>query len=364
MSIRRFLAPATSAEHLQAQLRDQESLFGMEILGIGLCQTVDSPPLKNNFVDVASRLSSSLPDLEVQIVAKEVADNDAELTNFFNALATKSSIIDNSIVSIDDVEQQIVLFRTLAGNPPIPQPPSELTPTLPDYATGILGASNGVPWGKCERIPGMDAYIGMMPDRSRLFRNLRDPDGNSMNVLYYECKFDIDNDGSGGNADNDPFHQSDTSLHDVRGQALNASKVPFAVVPLDRSQSKVKRPGLCDFGKGLGLGIGDVGIAFWRGNSRGTVRSCPFIYGDAGPANKIGEGSVHLANALGINSDPVSGGLDSSTIRRLGKGIAHIAFPGSGRASLIKGRVLKSALIPDQIQARAEQLFASFLHQS
>jgi hypothetical protein len=130
---------------------------------------------------------------------------------------------------------------------------------------------------------------------------------------------------------------------------------------LDRSQSSVKRPGLTDFGKDLGLGIGDVGIAFWRAKNKGPVLSSCFIYGDSGPSNKVGEGSVQLASALGINSDPVSGGIDSSTIGQLKKGIVHIAFPGSGKDSLKKGPRLMSSLVPDQIETRAKQLFASFL---
>jgi hypothetical protein len=120
---------------------------------------------------------------------------------------------------------------------------------------------------------------------------------------------------------------------------------------------------LTDFGKDLELGIGDVGIAFWRSKNKGPVRSSCFIYGDTGPSNKVGEGSVHLASVLGINSDPVSGGIDSSTIAQLKKGIVHIAFPGSGRHFLEKGHRLMSSLVPDQIETRARQLFASFLRQ-
>lgn len=199
-----------------------------------------------------------------------------------------------------------------------------------------------------------------MPGRCRLFQNLRGPDGNAMSVVYYECKLDIDNDGSGGNAAHDRFHQSDTNLHDMNG-ALDANKIAFAVLPLDRSETRVKRPGLPDFGRELGLHLGDVGIAFWRQRSVGEVRTTSFIYGDKGPANKIGEGSVHMANALGINSNPVSGGIDPSTIKQLKKGIIHIAFPGSGKA-FMQGR--RSTLIPNQIDARAKQFFISLLQQS
>ena len=50
--------------------------------------------------------------------------------------------------------------------------------------------------------------------------------------------------------------------------------------------------------------------------------ACYAIFADTGPKNKIGEGSMALAKALGINSSPRSGGVDS--------GIVYILFPGSG----------------------------------
>jgi len=212
----------------------------------------------------------------------------------------------------------------------------------------------------------MDAYAGMMPGRCRLFRNLRGPEGSAMNVVYYECKFDIDNDGSGGNAAHDRFHQSDTNLHDIRRDisgALDANRIAFAVLPVDRSESRVKRPGLPDFGADLGLRLGDLGIAFWRGRSTGDVRSVFFIYGDLGPANKVGEGSVHMADALGINSNPVSGGIDPSTMKQLKKGIIHIAFPGSGKSFILGGRPVRSTLVPNQIDPQAKRFFDSLLQQ-
>src|SRR5262249_43493901 len=216
------------------------------------------------------------------------------------------SIVDIAIVLIDGVEQEVVLFRSgISGSV-----------VLPDYAEDILNGESGVAWTKSEAIRGMDDYIGVVPERSRLFRNLSGSAGGQMDVVYYECKFDIDNDGSGGNAQHDPFHQSDTSLHDMQGNALDANEIPFAVLPLDRSQRNGKRPGLTDFGKDLGLSIGDVGIAFWRPKPQGSVRSSCFVYGDSGPPNKLGEGSVQLAKALGVNPDPVRGGIDSNTIQR------------------------------------------------
>jgi hypothetical protein len=185
MSIARFLAPALSPDHLQAQLRDQELGFGMEILAIGLFQTADEPPLRNNFVRLTSHVSSNLPELQ-----KEVAADDAKFASLFNSLGAGVSIVDSAMVLIDDVVQQIVLFRNgvSSSSATVPQTPSGSMPLLPDYAQNILSPESGVPWSKCERLSGMDNYAGMVPDSSRLFRELTGPDGGPMNVVYYECK--------------------------------------------------------------------------------------------------------------------------------------------------------------------------------
>jgi hypothetical protein len=55
-------------------------------------------------------------------------------------------------------------------------------------------------------------------------------------------------------------------------------------------------------------------------------RVVPVIYGDFGPVMTIGEGSIMVANALNINSDPNRGGIDAGEIP---PGIVHIIFPGS-----------------------------------
>jgi hypothetical protein len=368
MSIRKFLEPANSTEQLQAQLRDQELSFGMEVLGIGIFETNDVPPLKKNFVEMTSHIGNNLPELQVRVVPPEIGADEASFSTFFKSLIiiTANTIVDSARVLISDVEQQIVLFRIgvlpIAPDsaPALPAAPG-LAPALPDYARDILSAANGMPWEKSVSKPGMDAYAGVMPGRCRFFQNLKGPEGDAMNAVYYECKFDIDNDGSGGNAAHDPFHSDDTNLHDING-ALDANKIAYAVLPLDRSERRVKRPGLTDFGRELGLRPGDLGVAMWREKSVGDVRRVFFIYGDKGPANKLGEGSVHMADALNINSNPNSGGIDSSTMKQLKKGIIHIAFPNSGKSSILGGH-FQTTLVPNQIDARAQQLFNSLLHQ-
>ena len=68
---------------------------------------------------------------------------------------------------------------------------------------------------------------------------------------------------------------------------------------------------------GLGVKLGDLGVAIHPT----TGSSAYAIYGDVGPAQKIGEASIALANALGIPSNPKSGGV--------GHGVVYIIFPGT-----------------------------------
>jgi hypothetical protein len=57
---------------------------------------------------------------------------------------------------------------------------------------------------------------------------------------------------------------------------------------------------------GLGAKLGDFSVVI-----RPATGAYDYaVYADVGPANKIGEGSIALAAALGIPSDPKSGGLD------------------------------------------------------
>ena len=116
--------------------------------------------------------------------------------------------------------------------------------------------------------------------------------------VFWTGKQDVDNDGSGGNVEpdeprKDPCHQNDTSLHDPQGKALNAQTVPFVVVP----------PQVCE--QTTGHVLGSLAFASYKGK---TVNA---VVGDIGPRNKVGEGSVRLAQLLGIPDSPIDGGVDS-----------------------------------------------------
>ena len=165
MSVRKFLEPANSIEQLQAQLRDQELSFKMEVLSIGIFE-------KKNFVEITSHSGNNLPELQARLVPPEIGADEASFSTFFKSLVIISvdTIVDSSMVLISDVEQQIVLFRIgvssavpvsapvpgpapVPGSPPVPGS----APTLPDYARDILSAANGMPWKRSVNIPGMDA---------------------------------------------------------------------------------------------------------------------------------------------------------------------------------------------------------------
>jgi Fungal chitosanase of glycosyl hydrolase group 75 len=104
------------------------------------------------------------------------------------------------------------------------------------------------------------------------------------------------------------FYISTTSLEDPNCDRMdphryvNAEAVNFIVLP----------------GRlGLGAKLGDFAVVI-----RPETGACAYaVYADVGPATKIGEGSIALANALGIPSSPKTGGT--------GNGIVYIVFPGS-----------------------------------
>jgi hypothetical protein len=104
------------------------------------------------------------------------------------------------------------------------------------------------------------------------------------------------------------FYISTTSLEDSSvdredpRRYVNAESVNFFVLP----------------GKlGLGAKLGDLGVIIRPDQSDYDYA----VYADVGPASKIGEASIALADALGIPSSPKSGGT--------AHGIIYIVFPGS-----------------------------------
>ncbi len=363
---RRLLASAETSADLETQLRALEQDQGMQVEAIGIIGS-DSTN-QTNYADVSSNLDD-LPALQVVLVPTAVSADDTQFEQFYQPILQSNTVIDSAMVLLGGNSEHVLLVRPVPVKVPEAAPlTAAAQPDLPDYAQELLSEAKGVPWGRSKNLPTADAYNAIRAGTCRVFSNLRGPGGQPMNVVYYESKLAIDNDGSGPNVPTDPDHQSDTNLHDPRDHALNAHEVPFAVLPLDAAEAaklhashpnvQLKLSGLPDMQRELGLKIGDIGLAFWREESTGETQQAAFIYGDKGPANFLGEGSVHLADLLQIYSHPVKGGIGPDRMQQLGKGIVHLAFSGSGTG------VYKSSLVPDGIEAQAKLFWEAFVQQT
>ncbi len=127
------------------------------------------------------------------------------------------------------------------------------------------------------------------------------------NVIWWNADFDIDCDGGSGSVcRSDPYYLPDTSAVDSRGNPLDASTLPFIVIPLASTRFRYADHG---------IRAGQVGLVLYRD------RMVFGIFGDLGPASIIGEGSFAMAEALGIPSSPISGGVDS--------GVTYLVFTGT-----------------------------------
>lgn len=188
---------------------------------------------------------------------------------------------------------------------------------LPNYAIQHFNAEAGVPWDGAEPVPDWNEYSGCVHDSGYAFPHAPVP------ALFYEAKFAIDADGVAPEAGGDPTGQGNTTLHDQNDRPLDSRNYPFIVLPLNQQTARDGRI-LKISGRTvaqMGAQLGDLGVALFK---NGQI--VPVIYGDRGPALKLGEGSMMVARALGINDDPVRGGIDEGEIP---PGIVHLVFPGS-----------------------------------
>lgn len=115
--------------------------------------------------------------------------------------------------------------------------------------------------------------------------------------IRFTARGRIDDDGSGG-AHGDKFHESETSLK-LAGRSLNADAVRYIVVPpqIIRGVPPVVLGCLCEV------------------SYNGTTAEA--VVGDVGPHDRLGEMSRALAIALGIDSNPNTGGVDAPVVEYL-----------------------------------------------
>jgi hypothetical protein len=132
-------------------------------------------------------------------------------------------------------------------------------------------------------------------------------------AVFWKADMDIDCDGvrtSKCNEKTDPWWQNDTHLHDSKGKALNAEKLPYVVLP--------SPSGTFDYNK-HNVKLGGVVAIIYNGKVTYAVS------GDTGPKDIIGEASYAAAVTLGINPNPATGGAES--------GVSYIVFQGSNKVS-------------------------------
>lgn len=85
--------------------------------------------------------------------------------------------------------------------------------------------------------------------------------------------------------------------------------------------------------------IGDFGVVYNIENGKYAYA----IFADSGPQNLLGEGSIALANALEVNSDPKQGGTEKEMI-------LYMVFPNSGEGPCTLRTI-------EEINENAEKLF-------
>lgn len=133
-------------------------------------------------------------------------------------------------------------------------------------------------------------------------------------AIWFKADMDIDCDGgSEASCTKDPYYQTSTSCVDSGGDYLDASKLPFVVLPLDSNGFTMSS---------YGIKCGSV-VAVIYGDQLEYA-----VVGDRGPKGVVGEGSYALAELFGINPDPISGGTSS--------GVTYMVFTEGAVASPIE----------------------------
>lgn len=129
-------------------------------------------------------------------------------------------------------------------------------------------------------------------------------------AYFWKADMDIDCDGQSSvvcNASTDPAYQSQTSFRQSDDKPLISSSLPYVVVPLPSSRFDYRN---------AGIKPGAVVAVMYAGKVEFGV------FGDEGPTNIIGEASYAMAKSLGVDPNPVTGGVNS--------GVTYVVFTGSG----------------------------------
>jgi hypothetical protein len=163
------------------------------------------------------------------------------------------------------------------------------------------------------------AYLGILPNK----------------CLYLDSELQLDTDGwPNGKGKGDKYWRPTTSLKYVdNATSLDANKIPYFVLPLPKSWANNR-----------GIYLGDYAAVIYKGKVTYAV------FGDEGPENLIGEGSIQLLRALGEERLKPNGRIENAGA---GPGIITIVFPGSGQLAHRKSEDTLLAAI----QSEGERLF-------
>jgi hypothetical protein len=136
-------------------------------------------------------------------------------------------------------------------------------------------------------------------------------------AVFWHADMDIDCDGKQSavcNASTDPAYQPMTSAVDSNGDPLDASQLPFMVIPLPSERFDYRNHG---------IELGSVAAVIFNGRVEYGA------FADQGPSGIIGEASYALAENLGVDPDPATGGV--------AEGVSYVVFTGpSGEVGTIE----------------------------
>ena len=121
-------------------------------------------------------------------------------------------------------------------------------------------------------------------------------------AVAWTADFDVDCDGKMStecNLQTDPAYMNQTAATDSMGNPLDAAKLPYVVVPGKSTRFDYRA---------AGLAMGSVFAVVYNDEVQYAVA------GDVGPVAIIGEGSYALADLLGIDPDPRTGGTDEPVL--------------------------------------------------
>lgn len=134
-------------------------------------------------------------------------------------------------------------------------------------------------------------------------------------AVFWKADLDVDCDGQVSeqcNVMTDPWFMDQTAATDSAGEYLDAAALPFVVIPGKSTRFDYRL---------AGLAMGSVVAVIYESE---VVYG---VLGDVGPTAYIGEASYRMAELLGIDPDPRTGGIES--------GVSYIAFTGTDARVMI-----------------------------